>query len=393
MSEIDKLWDKNTKQFYGDVTLQMITQLADKYAFRSVDVTKRNDEIDQENDNIMYTTDVRNDDVTTQVSSVEIDCESKKRGTKSERRLGNHSEKNDLIIKNVLADYLQYRRCQRNGVRIEDFLHSHPNVSKATLYRWLSASGISDYLKDKGDIDKSTFAEIIDRWLANNNNTHQQHTHIMGSENRMFTDNQEACMVNFLKHLGDAGHGCTTADLSKMAAKCMAGNEPFVMVPSRGLIRNMMSRQHSACPLHLRASKNLDEARARQANEDVRDVHFMKVDELVRRLHEAGISPWSSPSDIPPECIYNMDEVGLDTDKGKDKIYISAKKNSLFQTNSFVRTKEGDKMNRHVTLCLTTCANGTPLIPFGLYVFDFNNNTHIQLIFNRLLYKPEEWNG
>lgn len=303
--------------------------------------------------------DAENDEMTTDLGSCH---KTSKAMTDFVRRVGNKSQDNDPTIKYILASYLQHRRRRRNGTRLDAFLDLNPQISRATLYRWLSDSGISAYLNYHDDMDERTFHEVTDKWLETKYNSHQYNCHKLGSDNRIFTDDEEGCMVNHLKNLGDAGHGCTNIDFAKMAADCMSykpedTNEPHVIIPSRKLLNSIKSR-HPECALNLRAPKMLDDARARQANEDVRDVHFMKIEQLVIRLYEAGIAPWSSPSEIPPECIYNMDEVGLDTAKGNDKIYISTSKNSSLQTNSFLRTKEGDKMSRHITLCLATCANG-----------------------------------
>jgi len=71
-------------------------------------------------------------------------------------------------------------------------------------------------------------------------------------------------------------------------------------------------------------------------------------------LHGDGKVPWRHYKDIPNECLYNMDELATDTMKHKQKVI--GDKN---RTRTFIITPEGDgKMNHHVTVCLTSCADG-----------------------------------
>jgi len=104
----------------------------------------------------------------------------------------------------------------------------------------------------------------------------------------------------------------------------------------------------------LRTGGSIDIARAEKANEDTRDTMFMKLDEYVYLLCRMGMSPWERWADVPARNKYNMDEVGTDTTKRRKKIYAQESFLPLFR-----RTAEGDgKMNRHITLCITTRADG-----------------------------------
>ena len=104
----------------------------------------------------------------------------------------------------------------------------------------------------------------------------------------------------------------------------------------------------------LRTGASIDITRAEKANEDTRDTMFMKLDEYVYLLHRMGMSPWERWADVPARNKYNMDEVGTDTTKRRKKIYAEESFLPLFRI-----TAEGDgKMNRHITLCITTRADG-----------------------------------
>ena len=101
----------------------------------------------------------------------------------------------------------------------------------------------------------------------------------------------------------------------------------------------------------------LDPLRAKKANKKSRDTVFSKLQAQVRGLHAQGKMPWKNYCDIPAHCIYNnMDEVGTDTTKHRRKVI--ADKRNIFQ-RIFTICPEGDRMNGHITACITTRADGT----------------------------------
>ena len=102
-------------------------------------------------------------------------------------------------------------------------------------------------------------------------------------------------------------------------------------------------------------SSSIDPARATQANKDVRDSMFTKLENYIVLLHELGIFKVKSYSEIKSFQIYNMDECAIDTTKTNKKILCSKEEVSrLFQI-----TPEGDrKMNLHISIALTSRADG-----------------------------------
>eukprot|EP00978_Attheya_sp_CCMP212_P004903 scaffold10743_cov58-Attheya_sp.AAC.4 len=75
----------------------------------------------------------------------------------------------------------------------------------------------------------------------------------------------------------------------------------------------------------------------------------------VELLNKLDLVPWKSFSEVPATRKYGMDEVGTDTTKRMGKIFVSTELlGPLFQI-----TPEGNnKMNHHITLCITTRADG-----------------------------------
>ena len=103
----------------------------------------------------------------------------------------------------------------------------------------------------------------------------------------------------------------------------------------------------------------------------VRDEFFDLIDRIVTKLYERSIDPsdstvhtfWQSFAEIPAANIYNMDEVGCDSNKAR--VTKVMRDDQLF--HNFEDT-DGDHTPFHVTNALTTCANGTtPIPPFLIH--------------------------
>jgi len=89
---------------------------------------------------------------------------------------------------------------------------------------------------------------------------------------------------------------------------------------------------------------------------------FSKLNAYIQILFAMGAIPWKKYNDIPADAIYNMDEVGNDTTKHRNKILTKKTASGTKEVNStrtFMRTSEGDgRMPWHITICLTTRADG-----------------------------------
>ena len=93
---------------------------------------------------------------------------------------------------------------------------------------------------------------------------------------------------------------------------------------------------------------------------------------MVARLYERAQDPndsrvdasftWRTWTEIPAANIYNMDEVGSDTNKGRKK-KIAGTDSMHDGFRHVYEITDGDNNPFHVTNCLTTCAHGTTPIP------------------------------
>jgi hypothetical protein len=91
----------------------------------------------------------------------------------------------------------------------------------------------------------------------------------------------------------------------------------------------------------------LDPGGARKATRATRDVVFFKLNAYVHNLNCMGKVPWKNFNDIPCESIYNMEH--------RSKVIADA----VAIIKNYTEMPEGDdKMNMHITACLTIRANG-----------------------------------
>lgn len=366
-STIQNFWDPSSMKFNASalVISQLATEYATSAAYKNTTLIEReriDPKLEQErrkDGSVIITGGIAKNMFEIKQDDQLMEQENGKR--QRIRLLGNNSEANHPLIQEILLNYIDQRTLSEISIR--EFIEtSYPDeISKSTLSRWLNQSGIAPLMagtvtKDIAAAAKATVWE----WLKSKENEHQMNCHRMGVANRHLTDTEECVLLKTVQSLGTMTHGITIGSFRKMAGQMINFNSKD-QLPSRSYLYDLRSR-HPEYPLFLRQPKWLDQARATQANEHVRNAYFTEIEELVKTLKETGKAPWRSPAEIPSSCIFNMDEVGLDTSKGLGKIFVCPNKNKLVQTNSFLQTKEGDKMSRHITICLTSCANGERLI-------------------------------
>ena len=117
--------------------------------------------------------------------------------------------------------------------------------------------------------------------------------------------------------------------------------------------------------LKLLGSSGIDPQRASQANEAVRDAYFCKLDAYINILYSMGRIKWKSFADVPNKFIYNMDELSSDTTKRRKKVAVAVDKSNKSKSDvrNYTITPEGDRMPFHITVCLTTRADGQYICP------------------------------
>jgi len=67
---------------------------------------------------------------------------------------------------------------------------------------------------------------------------------------------------------------------------------------------------------------------------------FAKLDSYIHLLHAMGLVPWEIYQEIPPQYLYNMDELGNDMTKHHKKVIV-AKTDEAKEMCTFFKTPEG----------------------------------------------------
>ena len=122
--------------------------------------------------------------------------------------------------------------------------------------------------------------------------------------------------------LSSMGHGASSEVMEIMVNEVV--NEKFDerdAVKVSAAVLKLMRKRHPEIG-KLRKGASLDPKRAAKANEDTRDVMFIKLDNWVYLLYRMGVCPWKSYADVPAYLKYNMDELGTDTTKHRNKIFL-----------------------------------------------------------------------
>jgi len=76
-----------------------------------------------------------------------------------------------------------------------------------------------------------------------------------------------------------------------------------------------------------------------------------------------GAGPLEKLPRHPPNCLYNMDELGNDTTKHCKKVIVAKTDDKAKEIRTFLKTPEGDGcMPWHIIVCLMTCADGEYMV-------------------------------
>jgi len=224
---------------------------------------------------------------------------------------------------------------------------------------------LKDLQEKNGDIGIAKAA--IENYLARTDKN--KSTRIDGAieSRRYLSKREEKALVHLALFLGRSGHGIDRGELLAVVNEMinLDFDERERVDATEKTVRCILERHPDL--MKLVNSGALDPARARKATKKTRDIVFAKLQAQTRGLYCQGKIPWMDYRDIPSHCIYNMDEVGSDTTKHRRKV-IADKRNT--SSRLFTVTPEGDRMNGHITVCVTTRADGTLILILIFYMME-----------------------
>ena len=176
-------------------------------------------------------------------------------------------------------------------------------------------------------------------------------------DNRVLTPDEVKVLVDTATMMANMGLGidpdtCLEIVNSILKKRIEAG----VFVPTTiGVVKRIIANNSNL--LRLVRGNSIDTKRVRQADKDVRNAMFVKLDNYIKILYLQGKVPWKSWSEVPPECMSNMDELAVNAHGYRKKIIAPVAHFNSGRT--YQETSCGDsKMPFHITVCLTTTAKG-----------------------------------
>ena len=121
--------------------------------------------------------------------------------------------------------------------------------------------------------------------------------------NKVLTDDEIALVVNTCKELSTMGLGIdedTCLYICNVVIAQRIEEKEFQEV-TRGVVSRII--KNNADLLKLCKGNSIDPKRVRQADKEVLQALFVKLDNMVQMLHSQGKVPWKSYADVPAESI------------------------------------------------------------------------------------------
>jgi hypothetical protein len=249
----------------------------------------------------------------------------------------------------------QLQFCMSPGLSIkrfcmENLLTGTTDIPEKTFGTHWTKSGLKNL---QGENTPFKLAKIpLENHVLRVKEIEKKRTSLASQSHRCIAEQEENTFVHMALATGKAGRGVDKEELLEMINSVIN-----VDVDDREkeeatdkAVRDILKWHPDL--MKLVNTGSLDPLRAKKAN---RDTVFSKLQAQTRGLHAEGKIPWKNYSEIPSNCVHNMDEVGTDTTKHRRKVI--ADKRNTFQ-RIFTIAPEGDRMKGHTTACIATRADG-----------------------------------
>jgi len=258
---------------------------------------------------------------------------------------------NETLYESLLRFFLQTK---------QEPLHvfaEKENISRSTFRRFYIESGLQQ-LKQTGSNDEVHARSCLNAYFETKSKNRSKRAEKATKCKRYLTDDEELSIIHLCRLLGAMGYGLSSDELQGIVTDVtnFDVDEQERVEVSEKIARGLFSRHGEL--LKIVQASSLDPKHAKQASKEMRDGMFAKLDSYIHLLNAMGLVSWQSYQEIPPHCLYNMDELGNDTTKHRKKVIVGKKEQSQ-QIRTFVKTPEGDgRMPFHITVCLTMWADG-----------------------------------
>ena len=177
----------------------------------------------------------------------------------------------------------------------------------------------------------------------------------MQQDNKVLTEDEINLVVRSCEELSTMGIGIDEETCLLVVNSVLSERieSKYFKPVTRGVVSRLIKENSDL--LKLTKGNSIDPKRVRQADADVRNALFVKLDNFVRLLHSQGKVPWKSFAEVPGDCMANMDKIATNAhDHRKKLIAARSRLGRLFQ-----EVNSGDnKMPFHISICITTTPNG-----------------------------------
>ena len=134
------------------------------------------------------------------------------------------------------------------------------------------------------------------------------------------TENEEITEIDIARKIASMGLGITkTVYLDVISAILQTWVDQKDFLYSSMMVLDRLIKKYKEL-VNLLKCNAIGPAWVRQADEDVKDVVFIKIENYIRLLQTTGKVPWKTFGQVPKENIYNIDKVATHTSKYCKKI-------------------------------------------------------------------------
>lgn len=170
-----------------------------------------------------------------------------------------------------------------------------------------------------------------------------------------FTSDEEKTIVAVATRLDLLGFGFSPKEFRSWCQGIAASKGYNGVKCNRRWFHGFMQRARTTdAEFGVGKRSKIDIKRAQKHSPEVFDKFFDMVKALYKKLHDEGVLATEVPEDWQ---IFNMDELHSDPEKKHAKVVGNQKRARAFTVAA------GDKFPFHVTMTLTTCANGQSIVP------------------------------
>ena len=173
--------------------------------------------------------------------------------------------------------------------------------------------------------------------------------------NKVLTEDEVALVVSTCKELSTMGLGIDEDTCLRFVNGIIqerVDKKDFLEVTRIVVSRILKTNDELLC---LMKGNSIDPKRFRQADVDVRNALFVKLENFIKLLYNQGKIPWKSVSEIPLHCMSNMDKIATNAHDHRKKVIAD----KLRLGRLFQEVNSGDnKMPFHITVCITSTPSG-----------------------------------